>query len=538
MVGETLSRTLPTDPDRRRDHPPPAPRRGRRRDLRGLPGPRDPALDRRAVALHREHAVHVHRARREARPTRPRTLPRLRRRRSCVGSFSLMEIDRDAPLRRDRLLGRGAGARARRGDARGDAAARLGGARSSGSTLIELLDPRGQRCRRSGSRSGPASSTPASAARRRGRGARARRTTTSTPGAPSRARACARRSRPSCTGRRRRRATRRPSAASRAGSPSSAVSAAASASASPGGTSSAAPVAAISGKPPTARQQQRLAERERREQHAGLVDLAVGQHDEVGGAERARELGAGHEAQRGAHAGPCDEAPRPSAACRRSTARRRPAVRAPPGLEQHVDALVGPEQAEEQHHGLASGSRERRLASARRAPSSAPCGITWTCRVEPELVAQPRRRRARSARRSRPSARRAPAGRRAGPAAARAAARRARSGPAGACRQQEAVQRLHRQPLEVHDVGGPRRPPVPQHVRHVLREPRRPARRRAGRTPRAPSRRAPAARRRGGTRSSTAPPRRPHGRAPRPAPGRRAACRPPDRPGGRAPRPI
>ena len=39
-------------------------------------------------------------------------------------------------------------------------------------------------------------------------------------------------------------------------------------------------------------------------------------------------------------------------------------------------------------------------------------------------------------------------------------------------REQQGVEVLHRQPLEVHDVRGTRCPPVAEHVRHVLREPR------------------------------------------------------------------
>ena len=49
-------------------------------------------------------------------------------------------------------------------------------------------------------------------------------------------------------------------------------------------------------------EQQRLAEGERGEEHAGLVDLAVGQHDEVGAPEERRELGVGDEARDEAHA--------------------------------------------------------------------------------------------------------------------------------------------------------------------------------------------------------------------------------------------
>ncbi len=49
-------------------------------------------------------------------------------------------------------------------------------------------------------------------------------------------------------------------------------------------------------------EQQRLAERERREQHARLVDLAVGQHHHVGAAEVRGQLVIADEARHEAHA--------------------------------------------------------------------------------------------------------------------------------------------------------------------------------------------------------------------------------------------
>ena len=51
-------------------------------------------------------------------------------------------------------------------------------------------------------------------------------------------------------------------------------------------------------------------------------------------------------------------------------------------------------------------------------------------------------------------------------------------------RQQARVERLHRQPLEVHDVGTARPPRVAQHPRHVLEQPGQPARAVAARLPR------------------------------------------------------
>ena len=64
----------------------------------------------------------------------------------------------------------------------------------------------------------------------------------------------------------------------------------ASAPASPGGTGRAAPVAASSGKPPTSLSSSGMPAPSARERDAGLVDLAVGQHDEVGAAQERGRL--------------------------------------------------------------------------------------------------------------------------------------------------------------------------------------------------------------------------------------------------------
>ena len=184
-----------------------------------------------------------------------------------LGSFGLMELDK-AP--RYGEIGywvakdaRGKGVATRAVTLLRDWAAQRAGLRAG-----RARDPRGQRAlgagrrahrlprhRRAADRAAPGG--------RHGAGPRGLRLER-----PRRPRACGGRSRPSRT----------PAAAtaairsSRAGSLSSAVSACASASGSPGATSSA-PVDLREAA--DARQQQRLPERHRGEQHAGLVDLAV-----------------------------------------------------------------------------------------------------------------------------------------------------------------------------------------------------------------------------------------------------------------------
>ena len=98
-------------------------------------------------------------------------------------------------------------------------------------------------------------------------------------------------------------------------------------------------------------QHERLAERQRGEEDAGLVDLAVGQDDEVRAVEERRELGVGHEALDEAHRR------RGGGPQRREVHARQPddpelgAVDRAPGLEQDVEALVGPHEPEEQDDG-------------------------------------------------------------------------------------------------------------------------------------------------------------------------------------------
>ena len=256
----------------------------------GLPGPRDPALDGRPVAVSPRGRGRVPRASATQERAEGRTFNFLAVDDDdrILGSFGLMELDK-APRYGEigYWVAKDARGQGRR-DACGRAAARLGRERAR-ARAGRAADPRGQR---------------AVAARRRAHRLPGHRRAPPAPragGTPAaldhavyawsarveleRARG---RSRPSRT-RPRRRATRgharqprrvaeqRGAARWRARRGRRAA-------------TSSAPVA-ISGKPPTRGQQQRLAERQRGEQHAGLVDLAVGQHDQVGRAEGARELG-------------------------------------------------------------------------------------------------------------------------------------------------------------------------------------------------------------------------------------------------------
>ena len=176
--------------DRRRDHPPPA----RATDdvdaiYDGLPGPRDPALDRRPSPYTREHAIELPRARRapSARPAgRSRSSPR-RRRRRCSARFSLMELDQRAGLRRDRLLGGQRGARGRASRRGRSTLLRDCGADELGLDADRAADPRGQRAlARVAERTGFLDTGERrTAPRQRGRDRTA--TTWSTPGAPRRA---------------------------------------------------------------------------------------------------------------------------------------------------------------------------------------------------------------------------------------------------------------------------------------------------------------------------------------------------------------
>ena len=98
-------------------------RAGHRRALPRVPGPRDPALDRRPVAVSPRARDRVPRAGRARARARARSLAFLAvdDDGTLLGSFSVMELDRAPALRRDRLLGgrrRRAGAASPRGRSR------------------------------------------------------------------------------------------------------------------------------------------------------------------------------------------------------------------------------------------------------------------------------------------------------------------------------------------------------------------------------------------------------------------------------------
>ena len=238
----------------------------------------------------------------------------------------------------------------------------------------------------------------------------------------------------------------------------------------------AAPVAAISGKPPTSLSSSGVPNAERGEQHAGLVDLAVGQHDEVG-ARGSRRGSSPSATKRGTKRTPGGAAARSGAMSMRGMPDD-PQLRAldpPPRLEQHVDALVGAQQAEAQHH-RPVGLAQRRPAAAPRRRSArcakAPWGITCTRAGSTPSSSISRRAAVLGVHDDRVEALvQAPLrGALPGPRLARAGCR-GRSAPAAAARgQQLAVELLHGQPLEVHDVGRARGAAVAQHVGDVLGE--------------------------------------------------------------------
>ena len=112
----------------------------------------------------------------------------------------------------------------------------------------------------------------------------------------------------------------------------------------------------------------RLAEGQRRVEHARLVDPAVGQHHHVGAAEEGRQLGVGHEAVHEAHR---------AARLRRGGLERldghpRPAddpqlgaLDLAEGVHQHVDALVRAQHPEPQDHRALHRAPARRAAAPR-----------------------------------------------------------------------------------------------------------------------------------------------------------------------------
>ena len=127
-----------------------------------------------------------------------------------------------------------------------------------------------------------------------------------------------------------------------------------------------------------------------------------------------------------------------------------------PRLEQHVEALVGAQQAEEQHDRALARRAARRAAAAAAAPPRGAArreGSRARARVDAELVDQAPRGRA-LVRDDRVHALdTAAAGRRA--ARARLARQHVVGGSTSglAAREQVNVERLDGQPLEVHDVG-------------------------------------------------------------------------------------
>ena len=209
-----------------------------------------------------------------------------------------------------------------------------------------------------------------------------------------------------------------------------------SASGRPGGTSSAAPCAATSGNPPTSVSTSGLPNASAVNSTPDWSISRYGQHDEVGargrarGSRRRRRSAATKRTPGGARR---RAASTPCAACRRPTARR-------PSMPRHASSrtsrpLYGRSSPKSRTTGPVDRGelgRQRRAGAGRvEVVERAVRDDRDLRRVDPELADEPRRGRARSARRPRPSARTAGAARRAGRAAARAAGRRARSARAG-----------------------------------------------------------------------------------------------------------
>ena len=230
-------------------------------------------------------------------------------------------------------------------------------------------------------------------------------------------------------------------------------------------------------KPPTSLQQQRRAEGQRGEEHAGLVDLAVGQHDEVGAAEQRRDLGVGHEAGQEAHARRrrgAQRPERPCAACPTTHSSASCDARATPRAARRGPCTgAGGRRTARPGRSVAasSGGSGARLGSAARWVERAVRDHVDLLGVDAELVEQARARRARSARRRRPPARRAAAAPASWPGrGSRGRTSWAVSTQRAVAREQVDVERLHGEPLEVHDVRARARAAVAQHVGHVLGE--------------------------------------------------------------------
>ena len=102
---------------------------------------------------------------------------------------------------------------------------------------------------------------------------------------------------------------------------------------------------------------ERHAEAQRGEEDARLLDLAVGQHGEVGAAEERRGLALADEALDEAHAGRRGGAQRRGVHARGAHDPQLGVLDPLPRLDEHVDALVGAQQAEAQHDGAVVGGQ-------------------------------------------------------------------------------------------------------------------------------------------------------------------------------------
>ena len=246
-------------------------------------------------------------------------------------------------------------------------------------------------------------------------------------------------------------------------------------------------------------EQQRQPRAERGVGDTGLVDLAVGQHDEARAAQQRRHLPIGDEPGQEPH-------PRRRAGAKRADVHPRhahdPQLGPPvggrehgPGIEQHVDPLVGTKQAEEQGHrrpragqlGREPPVRARVLGGRgwKQSPMRDhvhPCGLDAELPDQPtapvrgvdddgvEALVEATLCSALSG--SRFAREDVVRGQHEGSSGAR------RPAPA---RQQAPIEMLDGEPLEVHDIGAPRGSSIAEHVGHVLAELRQPSQPRGAR---------------------------------------------------------
>ena len=243
---------------------------------------------------------------------------------------------------------------------------------------------------------------------------------------------------------------------------------------SPGGTRRAAPVRGDLREASDVTQHERLPERERGEEHTRLVDLAVGQRDDVGAPHQRRDLAIGDEPLDEAHPGRRAGLQGRGVHPRHADDPQLGVVDPAPRVDRDVDALVRAHQPEQQDDRLVDGRQlggqrnrignveemgERAVRDHRDArgidtrllhePAAAVLGV-HDDRIEAGIEAA--------------LGRQLPAPRLARQHVVRGQDERAAS------RQQVRVELLHRQPLEVHDVRRERPAPVAQHVRDVARE--------------------------------------------------------------------